>query len=178
MKTIGNIMKGQKGIYSMASISVMIIFTSVILVFVSCYGLNYQNGNDVNLSQQGNYSEIIDNADHDKIANLKVDHQDVNTANLDLLTAISNSYSIKVPSTMPVLTIETAKEKRLEIESWMLDGKFFGQPIISFKEELDKPLEIEEWMINSYYFGFSTKTFYEKDLQIESWMISDHFWGY
>ena len=178
MKSSRNIMRRLGFSYSLSFIPVILLNTVIILAFASGHGSNIHSGNDVYPLQQGNYSVIIDNADHDINVNLKVNLQNKNSIHFDSITALKKPLIPKTHCAMPDLYIDISKEKSMEIESWMLECKYFGQPINCFKEELEKPLEIEDWMVNSRYFGSSSETFHEEDLQIESWMISDHFWGY
>ncbi len=178
MKSSKNILRGLEISYSMAIILVLLLYSFVILAFTPGLGSSIHSGDDVNPLQEENYSVIIDHAEHGITDTLKGNLKNKKSMHFDSVNASHKHHNHQANRTMPVFSIGISKEKRMDIESWMLDSKFFGQPINCFKNELDKPLEIEKWMINSCHFGSSSDTVHDEALQIESWMTDNRIWGH
>ncbi|HKJ43966.1 MAG TPA: hypothetical protein VKA27_17855 [Sunxiuqinia sp.] len=70
--------------------------------------------------------------------------------------------------------LETAIDKKLEIENWMTDDVHFGALSGLFQIEIEAVLEIEPWMTSEKHFANCLS--YEKELEIEPWMTDDYYW--
>lgn len=73
--------------------------------------------------------------------------------------------------------IETAKESKLNIESWMIDEQNFANNLFSEQTSQESKLEIESWMIESPYFEtLEMAADRESELKVEAWMTNNSFW--
>lgn len=92
---------------------------------------------------------------------------------IDAVRAELAEKSFNFPEAM---TIESEKEKELEIEDWMTSRTLFGSNTAAFVDEKDEPLDLEGWMINGSNFG-TQATFFadeaEPALRIEAWMTDE-----
>ncbi|MFY9153904.1 MAG: hypothetical protein WAO52_17925 [Prolixibacteraceae bacterium] len=96
-----------------------------------------------------------------------------NNENQELLAYASNE-TIAARS----FFIETSKESKLNIESWMTDEQIFGNNQFTEQISQEKKLEIETWMIDSPYFETpNISADRETELNVESWMTNHTQWN-
>lgn len=162
METTNNVRKTGNKKFQKVTISVFAAVLGMMLIsFVS--------------SAQGFWIQLSENNSLIKMSGSTVDKGNGNALLLASASPIFFANSVEIKT----FRVEKAKEKSLEIESWMIDSKYFGQTN-SYVVEQDEPLVVENWMTNERNFSCSSVTIVnetEMEMQIEDWMKEAYLWG-
>jgi hypothetical protein len=130
------------------------------------------------VSANGFWKQLLVNNTYGKMATLMVDQQKENEALLAFSTQSAFAPASESTIATGLFGIETAKEKNLEIESWMTNETYFGSNLMNNQVAQEKPFEIENWMIDNIYFNLPVVAAEsEPALQTEAWMLDDKIWN-
>lgn len=83
-----------------------------------------------------------------------VDQQKEQEKLLTYVALVAIAHPAQVCTTTNLSALETANEKSLEIENWMIDETYFGSNAVTNPVEPEESLEIEDWMTDDHFWNF------------------------
>ena len=106
------------------------------------------------VSANGFWKQLLVNNTYGKMAILMVDQQKEQEKLLTYFAPVAIAHPAQVCTTTNLSALETANEKSLEIENWMIDETYFGSNAVTTPVEPEESLEIEDWMTDEHFWNF------------------------